>query len=67
MIHLTMEATVLTISVFVLILSISSLGIILLYYSCCREGEWKKYRDEGGFAVKCDNTSIRGPIAVIGK
>ena len=52
MLHLTMEGTVLTLSVLAIILSISSLGIILLYYCCCREHEQNKYRDDGGFAVK---------------
>ena len=64
MLHLTMEGTVLTLSVLAIILSISSLGIILLYYCCCREHEQNKYRDDGGFAVKYDNTNSRGSIAL---
>ena len=63
-----MEAIVLSLSVLAFLLSISSLGIILVYYCCCREGEQKKYKDNSGFAVKCDNkydnTSICGCIAL---
>ena len=58
MLHLTMEGTVLTLAVLAIILSISSFGIILLYYCCCREHEWNQYRGDGGFAVKYDNTNI---------
>ena len=64
MLHLTMEGTVLTLSVLAIILSISSLGIILLYYCCCREHERNKYRDDGGFAVKYDNTNSRVSITL---
>ena len=53
-----------TLSVLAIILSISSLGIILLYYCCCREHEQNKYRDDGGFAVKYDNTNSHGSIAL---
>ena len=53
-----------TLSVLAIILSISSLGIIVLYYCCCREHEWNKYRDDGGFAVKYDNTNSRGSIVL---
>ena len=68
MIHETMEATVLSLSVLAFVLSISTLGIILVYYCCCREGERKKFKDDSGFAVKCDNkcdnTSIHGSIVL---
>ena len=64
MLHLTMEGTVLTLLVLAIILSISSLGIILLYYCCCREHERYQYRGDGGFAVKYDNTNSRGSIAL---
>ena len=62
---MTMEATILTLSVLAFLLSISRLGIILLYYCCCREVECNKYIDHGGFPVKYDNTSIRGSIGSI--
>ena len=62
--HLTMEGTVLTLSVLAIIFSISSLGVILLCYCCCREHEWTKYIDDGGFAVKYQNTNSRGSIAL---
>ena len=62
---MTMEATVLTLSVLAFLSSISSLGIILLYYCCCREVERNKYIDHSGFAVKYDNTSIHGSIGSI--
>ena len=54
----------LTLSVLAIILSISSLGIILLYYCCCREHERYQYRGDGGFAVKYDNTNSCGSIAL---
>ena len=64
MLHLTMDGTVLTLSVLAFILSISSFGIILLYYCCCREHERNQYRGDGGFAVKYDNTNSHGSIAL---
>ena len=64
MLHLTMEGTVLTLSVLAIILSISSFGIILLYYCCCREHERNQYRGDGGFAVKYNNTNSCGSIAL---
>ena len=62
MLHLTMEGTVLTLSVLAFILSVSSLGIILLYCCCRREHEENQYRGDDGFAVKYDNTNSRGSI-----
>ena len=59
-----MDGTVLTLSVLAIILSISSLGVILLCYCCCREHEWTKYIDDGGFAVKYQNTNSRGSIVL---
>ena len=64
MLHLKMEGTVLTLSVLAIILSISSLGIILLYYCCCREHERTKYMDDCGFALKYDNTNSHGSIVL---
>ena len=59
-----MDGTVSALSVLAFILSISSLGIILLYYCCCREHEWNQYRGDGGFAVKYDNRNSPGSIAL---
>ena len=63
MLHLTMDGTVLTLSVLAFILSISNFRIILLY-CCCREHERNQYRGDGGFAVKYDNTNSHSSIAL---
>ena len=59
-----MEGKVLTLLVLAFIFSISTFGIILLYYCCCREHECKKNIDDGGYVVKYDNTNTGGSIAL---
>ena len=59
-----MEGTVLTLSVLAFILSFSTLGIILLYYCCCREHECNKNIDDGDYVVKYHNTNIHGSIVL---